>query len=473
MTFEMLSPDDLDQIHTASAWLLAEHGVRFLSPKALQTFADAGAAVDFERQMARIPPGLLEKALASASGKFRLWDRDGKTPLDLQDGRMRGHNVGGCVRVFDPQTGQPREATRQDLERMTTLIDALPNIHVCRPVVYPAEFPQNMWDVFTAGSILQFTAKPYGTSAYSLDNLALILELTGGIAGGLRELLERPFIWGSVCPESPLYYSVTTSEVLMRFAELGLPLAIAPCPVSGGTSPVTLAGSLVQMNAEFLAGMVLVQSIHPGVDVKYTARPLAMNLRTGNATFGAVEMGMMSAGLVQLARRYRVCSDVYGLGTRARAMDEQAGLEKAVNGLLVGLAGADLVAAAGLLEDALVSSPEQLVIDNELLGMIFRARDGIRVDAETLALEAIQRAGSGGNYLTDEHTRLFLRREHYLPDLVYGRAGAGGLAQAAGEKARSLLEKHTPPRLPESAQREVEKILGRLGDGKTRHSRAG
>jgi trimethylamine--corrinoid protein Co-methyltransferase len=272
-------------------------------------------------------------------------------------------------------------------------------------------------------------------------------------------------VWGSICPESPLSYSNNTTEILIRYAELGLPLAIAPCPVSGGTSPVTLAGTLVQINAEFLAGFVLAQILHRGIDVKYTGRPLPMNLRTGNATFGSVEIGLMSAALVQLARRYRVCSDVYGLGTRSRRLDEQAAFEKALSGLIVGLAGADLVAAAGLLDDALTSSPEQLVIDDELLGMILRSGRGITVNPATLALEAIQRVGPGGNYLTDEHTLQFLRQEHYLPRLVYQRNHSpeahdeGSLLEAAQARARAILQSHAPP-LPDAAARaEIESIL--------------
>jgi len=466
MRLRILTGQEVDQIHQASVWLLSEHGLRFMSQRALQVFADAGASVDISHQIVRIPEALLDRSLAAVSGRFRLWDRDGKAMLDLQDGQMRGHNVGGCVRVYDFKAKRTRPASQQDLERMTLLIDALENIHVCRPVVYPADFPKDKWDIFTAATMLQYTIKPYGVSAYSPENLALILEITSGIAGSTVEFLQRPFIWGSVCPESPLSYSENTAEILMRYAELGLPLAIAPCPVAGGTSPVTLAGTLVQLNAEFLAGLVLVQCIRPGIDVKYTARPLPMNVQSGNATFGAVEMGMMSAGLVQLARRYRVCSDVYGLGTRSRRLDERAGFEKAVNGLLVGLAGADLVAAAGLLEDALTSSPEGLIIDNELLGMILRAGRGIDVEPQTLALEAIQHAGPGGNFLSDAHTRKFLRREHYLPHLVYqrlgqieDRQGESDLLEAAQARAHMIWETHAPPSLAEEDRREILKIL--------------
>jgi trimethylamine--corrinoid protein Co-methyltransferase len=466
MKLEPLAPEAMQEIHAASSHILAETGVYFGSKKALDILAAAGGQVDFDRNRVRIPETLLDHALQTTSNHYRLWNRGGQKQMDLRDGQVRGHNVGGCIRVFDLQQGQARDATRHDLEQLTTLIDALENIHVCRPVVYPTEFPTMLRDIHTAATMLQHTDKPYGITAYSPENLSYILELTSALAGSLENLQARPFIWGSVCPDSPLSYSESTTEILIRYAELGLPVAIAPCPICGGTSPVTLAGTVVQLNAEFLAGLVLVQLIHPGIDAKYTARPIPMNLRTGTATFGAIEMGMMSAMIVQLAKRYRVCSDVYGLGTRSARPDAQSGYEKAMNGLLVALAGADLVAAAGLLEDALTSSAEQLVIDDEIMGMIFRAVRGVELNADTLAVEPIMRAGPGGSFLTDPHTLRFMRTEHLQP-ILGQRADATKwqahrhetVVDAARDRARALLRIHQPPPLPRETVAEIHRIL--------------
>ena len=454
MKFEMLNPEAVERIHNASADILMKTGVNFKSKKALELFAAAGAGVDFELKRVWIPEDLLEKALQSTSGHFRLWSRDGDRSIDLQDGQIRGHNVGGCVRIFDPEKGQARDARRADLQRMTILIDGLENIHVARPVVYPREFPVNMWDIYTAATILQFTDKPYGVTAYSLENLAYVLELTSVIAGSLQNLITKPFIWGSVCPDSPLSYNETTSNILIRYAEVGLPVAIAPCPISGASSPVTLAGTLAQLNAEFLAGLTLAQIVRPGLDLKYTGRPMPMNMRTGNATFGSVEMGMMSAGLVHLSKRYRVCSDSYGLGTRAHGLDEQAAYEKALNGILVALAGADLIAAAGLLADALTSSAEQLVIDNEILGMIFRAVRGMEVSPETLAIELVHNTGPGGNFLGNVHTRNHMRKEYYQHHLVNKP-----VLEAARETAASIVNSHQPKQLGSETVNQINRIV--------------
>lgn len=466
MKFEPLAKEEIQAIHTSSSRILAEIGVCFGSKKALEILAGAGGIVDFDRSRVRIPETLLEGALQMTTNKYKLWNRSGTAQVDLQDGIIRGHNVGGCVRVYDMAQGQARDATKHDLQQLTTLIDALDNIHVCRPAVYPREFPTMVRDIFVAATILQYTDKPYGVSAYSPANLAHILEVTSVIAGGLENLIAKPFIWGSVCPESPLSYSESTTEILMRYAELGLPVAVAPCPVCGGTSPVTLAGSLAQLNAEFLAALVLVQLINPGIDAKYTARPMPMNMMTGSATFGAIEMGMMSAVTVQLAKRYGVCSDVYGLGTRAKGLDEQAAYEKALNGLLVALAGADLVAAAGLLEDALTSSAEQLVIDDDILGMIFRAVRGIDVTVDTLGVDTISQVGPGGSFLTDPHTLAFMRKENFLPKLVRRTVSTDGpdtsgseVLDAARDRVDAILKSHQPLALEDGIVAEIDSIL--------------
>lgn len=464
MRLEPLTDSELESIEAGAYRLLGETGALVYSPKALQILADAGAQVDFERQRVRFPEKLILQALASASGHFRLWRRDGDAPIDLMDGQVRGHNVGGCVRIYDHQQHITRDATRQDLERMTVLIDALENIHVCRPVVYPTEFPTQLRDLYTMAAMLQYTGKPYGVSAYSPHNQEIIFQLASLAAGGLAELTARPFIWGSICPISPLTYTQSTSDILIRYAEVGLPVAIAPCPICGGASPVTLAGTLAQQHAEFLVGMVLVQSIRPGIDVKYTTRAIPMDMRSGMSNFGAVEMGMMSAAMAALARRTRTCSDVYGLGTSSRHLDEQAAYEKAINGLLPALAGADLVAAGGLLENALTSSPEQLVIDNDIFAMIFRAVRGISVTAETLALELIAEVGPKGDFLSAAHTLAFARKEHYVSKLslksTKGSAPAGyTIVEAAHEAAEKILQTHQPERLPEAMVEEIEQIL--------------
>lgn len=466
MKLEALTLEDVEKIDSATRFLLDQIGLGVGSEKALQIFASAGARVDFDQKRVCIPSELLDNALSTLPGSFTLCTRDGTQEMDLQDGQIRGHNVGGCVQILDFETLAPRPATRRDLEEATILIDALENIHVCRPVVYPEEFPSSVRDIHVAATMLQFTTKPYGFSAYSLENLAYIIEIAGLVSGSLEAFLDKPFLWGSVCPVSPLYYNQSTTEILMRYAEYGMPVAVAPCPTSGGTGPVTLAGTLVQQNAEFLFGLVLVQIINPGTPVKYTTRPIVLDMRTASSAFGAIEMGMMSAAIVELANHYGVCSDVYGLATSAKTLDEQTAFEKALNGVMPALAGANLVASVGMLEDALTSSIEQLVIDDEILGIILHAARGITVSEETLALEAIARVGPQGDFLTDEHTARHFRQECHYPELSFRTGSAswrkGGyqtILDAARDRASTLINEHQPERLDAKVVDAIEQVL--------------
>ncbi|MHB8806211.1 MAG: trimethylamine methyltransferase family protein [Anaerolineaceae bacterium] len=464
MKFELLSENELERIDRDSRTILATVGVKIKNEKALQVFNSAGAKVDFEAQMVWIPEKLIEFALSKVSHQFVMWNRSGSESYDLNNGKTYGHNVGGCVRIYDFELSESRDATEKDLIQATGLIDSLENIHVCRPVVYPQEFPAEIRDIHTAATMLQYTNKPYGVSAYSIRNLDYILRLGSLVTGSYEAFLEKPFIWGSVCPASPLNYSESTTAILMKYAEIGLPVAIAPCPVSGGTSPVSLAGTLIQQNAEFLTGLILVQIINPGNQVKYTTRPIPMDMRTGTATFGSVEMGLMSTVIVQLARKYGICSDVYGLGTSTFAFDPQNGFEKSLNALLPVLAGANLIAAAGLMEDALTSSYEQLVIDNAILGNIFRIMRGINVSDETNALDLIQKVGPGGNYLLEDHTRIYARQELFTPKICYRAGnqqykekGFKSITDAAHEQVQTILENGT-------VRVVSEEIAGKIGE---------
>lgn len=476
MKFELLSESELERIEQDSHKVLSTVGVKIKNSKALQIFDKAGAKVDHDAQMVWIPDNLIEYALSKVSHSFIVWDRSGSESYDLNNGKTYGHNVGGCVRIHDYALGISRDATEQDLILATGLIDSLENIHVCRPVVYPQEFPAEIRDIHTAACMLQYTVKPYGVSAYSIKNLDTILRLVSLVSGSYDAFLAKPFIWGSVCPASPLNYSESTTAILMKYAEIGLPVAIAPCPVSGGTSPVSLAGTLIQQNAEFLTGLVLVQIIHPGCQVKYTTRPIPMDMRTGTATFGSVEMGLMSTAIVQLAKKYGICSDVYGLGTSTFAFDPQNGFEKALNGLLPVLAGANLIAAAGLMEDALTSSYEQLVIDNTILGNIFRIMCGINVSDETNALDLIQKVGPGGNYLLEDHTRMHARQELYTSKICYRSGnqqyiekGFTSITDAAHEQVQNMLAKGTTRVVDDSIAENIAALLREMNSTISQH----
>jgi trimethylamine--corrinoid protein Co-methyltransferase len=227
-----------------------------------------------------------------------------------------------------------------------------------------------------------------------------------------------------------------------------------------------LAGTLVQQNAEMLAGLIMVQLLHPGNPVQYSPRCIPLDMSTGQACAG-IEAAMMSVGCVQLAKYYGLFSDVYGLDTDSKVLDEQAAIERAMCGLLPALSGANALSGAGCIESGITVSYEQLVIDDEIFGMIFRAVRGIDFNEEKLATEVIIKvAQESSNFLQQRHTLQHFQSEYLMPKLLnraarsrWERMGSKTMVEVARERAKKILAEHQPPPLDEDSKKKLQDIL--------------
>jgi trimethylamine--corrinoid protein Co-methyltransferase len=176
---------------------------------------------------------------------------------------------------------------------------------------------------------------------------------------------------------------------------------------------------------------------------------------------------MMNVGCVQLAQYYGLPCDVYGLDTDSKTLDEQAGLERAMAGLLPALAGANSLSGAGCIEGGITSSYEQLVIDDEIFGMIFRAARGIEVDEEKLAVDVIGKvAKESSSFLEQKHTLKHFQNEYFRPKLAskdararWERMGSKNMVDVAREKVKKILAEHQPQPLNEDVKKKVNEIM--------------
>ena len=223
---------------------------------------------------------------------------------------------------------------------------------------------------------------------------------------------------------SPLLFPDDVAEAIMETADLGIPLGPVPCPIAGATSPMSLAGSLVQQNAEILATVVLAQLVRPGLPIVYCGRLSVMEPRTGISVWGGVEVGLASAATVQIGHRYGLPVNVYGLSTNAHVVDLQNGYERALGAVVPALSGADELSGIGEMDAGVASSYAQMVVDNEIAAGVSRVRHGLSVDNEALAVEVVSTAMDGPrHYLGQSHTVRYLRAgEVFLPRLAERRA---------------------------------------------------
>jgi trimethylamine--corrinoid protein Co-methyltransferase len=465
MKLELLSRDQIEDIHSASIRILEEVGVLIHEVEFLRFLARNGVNVDIDKKRARLSPELVHECIKKTPKHMTLYSIDRKHDVELGDGKIYAHPVGGASSVIDLDSLEVRYSTLKDVEDLTRIVDALPNIHTGTMIVYPSDVTERLRDIYAVEAIIRNTSKNFDATPYDDESYKYIIQLIEALVGE-EDLKKNPIVTCSASPTSPLQFSSEVTKVLARAVRHQLPIAILPCPLAGATSPVTLAGTLVQQNAEMLAGLVIVQLLNPGNSFMYSPRCIPLDMSTGQACDG-IESALMSVGCVQLARHYGLPCDVYGLDTDSKTLDEQVAFERAIEGVLPAMAGVDMLSGAGCIEGGITVSYEQLVIDDEIFGMIFRATRGIDVDEDKLAVDVIMKvARESSNFLQQQHTLKHFRGEYYFPKLCdrsprsrWQKVGAKSIVEIAREKAKKILAEHKPPDLDADTKKRLSDIL--------------
>jgi trimethylamine--corrinoid protein Co-methyltransferase len=461
-SFKPLTSESISRVHETALRIIEEVGCAVNSKIALEFFEGAGAYVDREQQRVRLPR---EKALGLirlAPSEVRLCGRDEKHDILLGGNRVYAGTGGTALYVYEPDTGQKRPATLEDLKRIAKLVDQLDNIHLFMLPTYPNELPLEQVDVnrFFAG--LCNTTKHIMGGVYTLDGVQQVIRMAEMVAGSAEALRQRPLISMIACSISPLRIDGKYGDLVVTIAKSGIPLVCPAEPLCGATSPVTLAGNLVIQTVDSLMGVMLAQAVNPGTPVIFGSVATSTDLRDLKYLAGSVEMGLINAAGAQMAQFYQLPFYATGGMTDSKVLDAQSGYESAITSLLCALAGANFIHdAAGLMEFALTTCYEKYVIDNDILGMVMRAVEGIRVDDETLAFDLIKQVGPGGNFITAKHTRRFMRKEHYEPSLSdrdsreeWEAEGSKGTWERAAEKVRMLIDSHTGG-LPDAVRNQI------------------
>jgi trimethylamine--corrinoid protein Co-methyltransferase len=345
---------------------------------------------------------------------------------------------------------------------MARLVDALDNIHFYMINVYPNELSAENVDVNRFGTALNYTRKHIMGGVYTIEGVKNVIKMAEFIAGGPRKLKERPFISMVTCVVSPLKLDEHYSQLTIEAARNRIPVVVPAEPLCGATSPVTLAGNLVVLNVDTLAGVMLAQLANPGAPTLYGSVASTTDLRSLKYLSGAVEMGLLNAAAAQMAQFYRLPYYATAGMSDSKVNDSQAGYESAITNLMVALAGGNFIHdAAGFLEFCMTASYDKMVIDNEILGMVMRAVDGIRVNDETLAFDLIKEAGPGGHFVAASHTRRHMHAEQHLARLSdradrpeWQAEGAKNTKTRATEKVREILDSPPQSFIPETIKKQ-------------------
>jgi trimethylamine--corrinoid protein Co-methyltransferase len=357
---------------------------------------------------------------------------------------------------------QRRPATCKDLHDIISLVDELQYIDLISLPIYLNDLSKESVDVnrFFAG--LKNSTKHIIGAVYTMEGLAKVAKMAEIIGG--KNWKAQPILSIVLCPIiSPLRLDETATKILVEATEQGIITYNFSMTQVGCTSPMTIAGTLVAMNAEVLAVTSLIQLIKPGLPTLYCSVPGLTDMMTGQFITGGIEYALVNAGATQMAHFYHMPIWATAGRTDSKIPDAQAGYEHALTIPYVALSGANHVSCgAGFLDFVLTVSFEQYVIDNEIIGMVKRMQKGFEVDRETLALEVIKSAGPGGNFMGTEHTVRHMRDVFYRPLLSnrhsreqWIEAGAKDARLRAGEIAKGYIKQHIPQGLTPQQEKKI------------------
>jgi trimethylamine--corrinoid protein Co-methyltransferase len=456
-----LRKDDLKRIHLSTMNVLERTGVKVDEENALKLLKDAGATVDLKEKTAKIPHSLMEEMIKKARKRVTLCGRNPKHDVTLEQGKVHVMTSSTGIKVLDMETGLARASTRKDIEDSARLADALDNVHLYSVMVSALDCPPEIMHLEEVDAMLNNTEKHIDTGGLGTTATKDIIRMAAAVTGGLDELRKRPILDLMQTPVSPLTHERKNTEGILECSRHEIPLIILNMAQAGGTAPITLAGTLVVNNAEVLSGMLIAFLANPNVPLVYGTSSIVLNQKASHvpSVSGLVEDGLISAASSQLARYYGFpCVVGANFGYWSEVDSRELGFLGALSAFLPALVGADVLYGVGLIDEAKTLSYEDMVVGDEVAGMLLRAVRGVGVSAEALAEEVINKAGPGGNFLFEKHTLRNLRKELFIPELL-DRPRLEDVRRSAKEKAKEIIATHRPEPLGKEVKAELRKII--------------
>jgi trimethylamine--corrinoid protein Co-methyltransferase len=462
-SYRLLTEDQIREIHRASLEVLETVGVRLLHEEAVQLLRDAGCRVKGEN-IVQIPNWLVEECIRSAPSRITIYDQEGAEAMRLE-GRNIHFGLGtDLIKTCDLKTGEIRPSRLQDVVNAARVADHCPEIDFLASFGLPGDVPTNSMYLECAKAMMENSTKPIFYTAGGLEDLRFIVEMAATVAGGEEALRERPFLIHYSEPTAPLSHSHNAVRKVFFCAERGLPICYTPGDIIGASTPVTLAGGIVQANAEALSGIVLHQVKAKGAPIISGFVLAPLDMRKGTICYGAPDFRLTNSAFADIFHYYGlpIWSTV---GSDAHGLDAQAAMEHAFGTLLAALDGANLIHDVGYLGQGLLSNPAAIVMCNEIIGYVKRIVRGFDLGREKIGLDVIRQVGPGGHYLTQMHTKTHFLEEIWQPELLnrdspdpWIKKGSPRYEDVVTRRTLEILEAHQPKPLPQGVRKQLDEI---------------
>lgn len=463
-----LTDEEVESIHLASLEILENVGIYVPVRECLEMLARNGANVEYEKHIAKVPASVVMSYVGKAPREFTLYSRNPKFNMTLEPGEVYFELGAGPTRFLDIDTGQPRDATLSDLEKLVKIADALDNFSNVSELVTPTDVPPEVIPQHIWACAFKNSCKHVQMYVEDADYVRDAIAMASVLLGSEENVRKEPVIDFFGCIGSPLTYEKKLVSGLMEAAKHSIPVHVQSGTMAGANGPVTLAGTLALCNAEILSGITIMQMANPGTPVIYANWSRIFDIKSLNVSFGSPEFVLLRIAAGELVHHYYhvpLCNS--GFQTDSKLPDIQNGYEKYVT--LIGmLAGSNLMAGATVAGAGWID-PLGWMIDDELAAAYKQIMKGFTVDRETLALDIIRSVGPGPgrNFLASKHTRQHMREQQWLdfaisdrrPVSVWEKDGA----KDARQRARMILQEKLRTRefdpLPVDVQSELDSIV--------------
>ena len=450
----LLTQEQVERIHEVSLEILEEVGLKVRFEPAREMFKAHGCHVEEER--VRFPRAVVEKYRKMVPASFTFHGRDPKFDKTIPQDSPVIVTASSAPDIIDPVTGKERRAESKDIAQIAHLINELPGYDIFSISTLADDAPAGQFTISRLYPALKYCLKPLRVTTTDMKDTMSVMRMAYMVAGGEEAYKAQPFLTHHYCPVvSPLTMDHLSTENVMFFASQGLPVYPTIVPNAGLTSPMSMAGTLAQGNAEFLSALMLMQMTKEGTPTIYATLGTVADMRSGAYTSGGIECGMLHMAFAQMARFYNIPAGGYVGLTNSKLNDAQAGYETGMSGIAGLLGGMDMFNIGGLIDALKTFDFAKAVIDDEMALMMKRVKRGILFSEDDLGIGLIKEIGPGGSFITAKHTISRMKTEAVMTKIadrdartIWEKKGAMDIHARAMKRVREIMTSNTTPLIP-------------------------
>lgn len=469
--YNLLSLEQKEQIHLTTLKILEDVGIKFHHKEVLEIFKKAGADVDFDSEIVKIPKYLVDESLKTAPSQFSMYNREMTKEYIWGDSGIKLGLGGSVILILDSDGKTYREPKTEDLINIYKLADNLSEVSWVSSGSFVTDVPRELAGIWRFYVRLKYGLKSSGADGINIEDLVDNIQMLKAVRSSEEDFIKKPFAIVQPCPMSPMSWTYESSGYLIESAKNKIPAFINSMLFAGVSSPITMAASVAQHAAEVLSGLVLMQIICPGLPSIYGGGSAHADMRDISNVMGSIEAQMINAATIEMGNYYNLptgAGGVFGYSDSKRN-DYQSGAESVIGQLLLSLSGVKVVSGVGVLAGMDVNSLEKIVLDHEIFKSIKKYKNGIDVSKETLAFDTIKSVGPEGDFLSNEHTLKWFKKEFNIANILDRKSrstweskGEKDIQEKAKEYVQDILKKSELNRLSYEKNKELDKTMSNI-----------